>query len=119
MKRIEEINNPKFIKKLNINEMKELSENCGWTITTVNGISGYKVTSYETGNSIFIPGAGYMDGNKIQNGTTYCPYTYLWVNKSYNAAAAAFTATGLGLGCKSYDSVSEKHFGLSIRPVCP
>ena len=100
-----------------IDEMKELSENCGWAITTVNGISGYKVTSYETGNSIFIPGAGFKSGSELISGTV--PYAYLWVNKSYNAAAAAFTATGLGLGCKSYDSVSEKHFGLSVRPVCP
>ena len=100
-----------------IDEMKELSENCGWAITTVNGISGYKVTSYETGNSIFIPGAGFKSGSELISGTV--PYAYLWVNKSYNAAAAAFTATGLGLGCKSYNSVSEKHFGLSVRPVCP
>ena len=100
-----------------IDEMKELSENCGWAITTVNGISGYKVTSYETGNSIFIPGAGYKSGSELISGTV--PYAYLWVNKSYNATAAAFTATGLCLGCKSYNSVSEKHFGLSVRPVCP
>ena len=102
-----------------IDEMKELSENCGWAITTVNGISGYKVTSYETGNSIFIPGAGYKDGSQLQSGTAYSPYTYIWANKSNDTRAAAFTATGLCLGCKSWNSVPEKCLGLSVRPVCP
>ena len=39
-------------------EQKELLDNCTWELTTINSISGYKVTG-PNGNSIFLPAAGY------------------------------------------------------------
>ena len=39
-------------------EWKELWDNCTWTWTQRNGISGMKVTSIANGNSIFLPAAG-------------------------------------------------------------
>ena len=41
-------------------ETRELINNCTWTWTTRNGVSGYEVSSPATGNSIFLPTAGYV-----------------------------------------------------------
>lgn len=38
-------------------DFEELHDSCFWTWTTVNGVSGYEVSSYN-GNSIFLPAAG-------------------------------------------------------------
>ena len=46
---------------------------CLWEKATINGMSGWRVTSKKTGytdKSIFIPAAGY------RLGTTYCFYEY-------------------------------------------
>lgn len=37
------------------------TENCTWQWVSQNGASGYRVTSNRTGNSIFLPAAGYRD----------------------------------------------------------
>ena len=41
-------------------ETRELINNCTWTWTTRGGVSGYEVSSPSTGNSIFLPTAGYV-----------------------------------------------------------
>lgn len=43
-------------------EQDELRDNCTWTLTTKNGIKGYKVTSKTNGNSIFLTAAGSRTG---------------------------------------------------------
>ena len=48
-----------------LSEIMELVENCTWTWTTQNGVSGQLVTG-PNGNSIFLPFAG------IRNGTELC-----------------------------------------------
>ena len=40
-------------------QCQELSDNCTWTWTTLNGKNGYEVKS-ENGNSIFLPASGWM-----------------------------------------------------------
>ena len=45
-------------------EQTELLENCTWELTTVNSVSGYKVTG-PNGNSIFLPAAGYRYGTTL------------------------------------------------------
>ncbi|MBQ7640116.1 MAG: hypothetical protein IJS91_03890 [Bacteroidales bacterium] len=48
-------------------EWKELrnTNNCTWTWTTQNGVYGRLVTSKKTGNSIFLPAAGYRDKGRL------------------------------------------------------
>ena len=41
-------------------EFEELYINCTWTWTSQNGINGYKVTSKNNGNSLFLPAAGWL-----------------------------------------------------------
>ena len=48
-------------------EMWELINNCTWTWTTQNGVSGYNVEG-PNGNSIFLPAAGYICANPFTGG---------------------------------------------------
>ncbi|MCQ2153045.1 MAG: Ig-like domain-containing protein [Bacteroidales bacterium] len=44
------------------------TDNCSWTWTSINGVKGYKVQSKKTGftdNWIFLPAAGYRDGDGL------------------------------------------------------
>ena len=43
-------------------EFNELLNTCKWTWTVVEGVFGYKVSSYRNGNSIFIPVVGVKTG---------------------------------------------------------
>ena len=43
-------------------EWKELCNSCVWISTTYNGIEGYKVIG-PNGNAIFLPAAGFREGN--------------------------------------------------------
>ena len=43
-------------------EFEELREHCTWEWTTQNGHKGYKVTSKQNGQSIFLPAAGFRYG---------------------------------------------------------
>jgi hypothetical protein len=98
----------------NIEEWKELIDNCIWTWTTLNGVNGYEVKA-TNGNSIFLPAAGCHFGSNL---------------KVQDAASS-----GLYWSCSLYKSgidyarlmlfSSNKHdldgygrcFGFSIRPV--
>lgn len=49
-----------------IEEQQELIDECTWTWTTLNGVEGYNVEG-PSGNSIFLPTAGYMYGGGLEN----------------------------------------------------
>lgn len=46
-------------------EMNELVQQCDWEWTALDGINGYRVTSRTTGGSIFLPAAGYKEGQEV------------------------------------------------------
>lgn len=46
-------------------EMNELVQQCDWQWTTLDGVNGYRVTSRTTGGSIFLPAAGYKEGQEV------------------------------------------------------
>ena len=50
-------------------EMKELSDSCSWTWKTINGVYGFVIEKKAggTGNKIFLPSAGYMNGTSLDN----------------------------------------------------
>lgn len=52
-------------------EMEELVDKCTWTWTTQGGHNGYKVTSKTTGNSIFLPAAGWRNGPSLYDAGYY------------------------------------------------
>lgn len=96
-------------------EQNELIEKCTWTLTTQNGINGYRVSSRINGNSIFLPAAGYRDGDSLEyEGLGGC-YQSSSLNSetSYRADYIGFDSDGVD----SYATVRLE--GHSVRAVCP
>ncbi len=85
-------------------EIGELEDtnNCTWTWTTQNGVSGYKVTSKKNGNSIFLPGAansGYYWSSSAYPGSTFYAYCLMFTSVSVNC------------------DYSQRNYGQSVRAV--
>ena len=92
-------------------ERDELYEYCNWEWTTKNGVEGYKVTSKQNGNSIFLPLAGCIDGD-----WTNTAYGFYWTStvnteNTWNAYDINFTSSFVLMN----DDV--RVYGRSVRPV--
>ena len=95
-------------------ELDELLNNCTWTCTTLNGVTGHRVTG-PNGNSIFLPFAGYRNGQEVRGRGSWGDYwsSSLGSSYSYDAYDLAFDSGVFGLD--SY----PRECGRSVRPVCP
>ena len=100
-------------------EWTELIENCTWTWSTVDGVSGQLVTG-TNGNSIFLPAAGYRSDNTLKDADYrgyYCipslcnDLNYMAVDDPSNSWHMNISASGFDRG------VNTRYCGLSIRPV--
>ena len=129
-------------------EFLELMNDCTWELVTLNGIGGYKVTSKISGyteNSIFIPLAGYYNGNNLVSswkvaedmifgsgfywsssidGDKNEPY-YLWLlNRNFYLSEnhpQYFTNDSINIcrGDTPFDYPIGKQTGFTVRPVQP
>ena len=96
-------------------EMNWLVENCDWTWTTEDGVSGYRVVSKTegcVGNSIFLPAAGYQEGSYYTALGTDC---YYWTSTK-NIDSQAYFLHGDNTTRTSLNGF-ERFYGLSVRPV--
>ena len=98
-------------------ELKDLWTKCQWTWqpagnTKYNGVAGYEVTG-TNGNSIFIPHAGYYDGEKKDY------WTVLWSSTLYPANDESAWILWFSSGTTSCSNYAERYLGVSVRPVCP
>ena len=93
-------------------ERDELRTECDWEWTSVNGVSGYLITG-PSGNSIFLPAAGYRDGGVVD---------YRGARGYYWSA----TLYSLGSDCAYYLNFLDdryggggryRDFGHTVRPV--
>ena len=97
-------------------EFTELRNNCDWTWTTQNGVSGCLVVSKINGKSIFLPASGFRGDYKT---TTTSPGEL----GSYWSSSVSSTSTKAY--CVSFNSqqlsitTDYRYYGASIRPVCP
>lgn len=92
-------------------DFEELRDCCFWTWTTLNGVNGYKVESYN-GNSIFLPAAGGF--YETPNSVGECCYYWSGTIKEGSALYANY------LIAKSYSykvDYANRHNGYPIRPV--
>ena len=92
-------------------ECQELIDKCKWVWTTLDGHAGYKVTG-SNGNSIFLPAAGYSDGDSaydVGSGDYYWSSTP-FSNDSY--AWELYFSDG-----SRYMRGTDRKFGESVRPV--
>lgn len=89
--------------------------NCTWTWTTLNGVSGYKVQSKKPGYTdkwIFLPAAGWDRLNGMGTGGDYWSSSLC---SEYN-----YTAWGLDFVSGDWHSGTNLRFnGQSVRAVCP
>ncbi len=95
------------------------TDNCTWTWTTLNGVSGYKVQSKKSGytdNWIFLPAAGYRSGSSLNDVGSEGRY---WSSSQGAAADCARQMRLFSSGVNWYTSYnSYRYLGLSVRPVC-
>ena len=99
-------------------DFTELSNNCNWQWKTINGQTGYKLTSKINGNSIFLPAAGNRDATSLSNTGTYGFY-YSSVPESATASRAyglEFHSSGHNVTV-SYGISFYRYYGLPIRPI--
>lgn len=92
-------------------EIQELIDNCEWEWTELEGVSGYNVTG-PSGNSIFLPAAGYRSGTSASDNGRY---GYYWA-----CDPDALTTMGSYLSFSGFSKRVDplgRHFGISIRPV--
>ena len=93
-------------------EMQELRYNCTWTWTTQNGVNGCRVTG-PSGNSIFLPAAGYCDGSSRDDVGYYGKY---WSSTPHESDTD--DAYGLGFGRDIlYVEWTYRYYGRTVRPV--
>lgn len=88
-------------------------DNCAWKWTTLDGHNGYKVTSKKTGNSIFLPAAGWRVGSSLDRTGVGGHY---WSSTPYEgrtlfAVDLAFGSSFLGTGWRF------RFGGCTVRPV--
>lgn len=103
-------------------EWRELIQGCVWKKTTTANIygktiSGYKVTSKTTGNCIFFPLPGRIQGytiSSVESSGAYWSST-LYYGSNYNCIQAISCAM---TSDNKYTNPARRVEGLSIRPVC-
>ena len=99
-------------------EFDELSDNCTWEYTSINGVYGQKLTSKMPGYTdkwIFLPAAGRKDGsNSVNVGSR----GYYWTS-SHSVGWADKAYEQFFNSSDKYITVLERYFGITVRPVRP
>ena len=101
-----------------MDEINELTnqDNCTWSWTSLNSVSGFLVTSKRNENSIFIPAAGVYWWEYINNIGATC---FLWSSSLYNDSST--NACGLFVDSQFHfwsGTFNSRCCGWPIRPVC-
>lgn len=96
-------------------EFLELCNKCSWQWTSVNGVSGQKVTG-PNGNSIFLPAAGDRDGTEVgsRGSSGYYWSSSLAVDLGYTGRSALYLYFNSGGHNWLSDSREDGH---TVRPV--
>lgn len=106
-------------------EILELKEDCTWTWITQNNVGGFKITG-PNGNYIFLPAAGYYEGDTHKDVGSICFYlsnSLTWAPDFGNPAdyadglylSEAYLSKAMTLGSLNW---SSRCYGYTIRPVC-
>ena len=96
-------------------ELTELCTKCTWTWTSLNGVNGMKVAG-PSGNSIFLPAAGYRYDTSLNGAGSYGHY---WSSSlggfAQSDAWGVYISSG---GAGWYDDYARCE-GFSVRAICP
>ena len=96
-------------------EWTELRSGCTWTWTTENGVYGRKFTSKTTGNSIFLPAAGFRSGIDLDSADSRGRYWSSSLHESDQRFAWCFSFYSGNVLSTASD---YPYYGFSVRPVC-
>ena len=97
-------------------QQDELRDNCTYKFTTVNGISGGKITSNSNGGSIFLPAAGFRWINTSSRPDYVGNAGYYW--SSTQVSSGSHTAYDLFINPNgAYEGNGSRSCGYSVRPV--
>lgn len=94
-------------------EFNELLNNCKWTWTVVEGVFGYRVSSYRNGNSIFIPVVGVKTGYSTSGEGYISSYWSSTLASKSDQAMRLMVLNDPQLGVVQY----ARWIGCPIRPV--
>lgn len=95
-----------------LDQIKELIENCNWELTYFKGVYGAEATSKKNGKSIFFPGAGYRRGTSLfYAGSEGYYWSRTLDTKERQVFYLFFISCGVG------DDYSSRCSGRSVRPV--
>ena len=91
-------------------------DNCSWTLTTIDGVNGYKVQSKKSGytdNWIFLPAAGYRNSNDLYDVGSYGNYwsSSLKSDRPGDAYNMWFYLNSF------FRTHNYRFYGYSVRPV--
>ena len=97
-------------------EIKELIDNCIWTLTTQDGVNGYQLDG-PNGNTIFLPYVGWRGGSGLIYAGSRAQY---WSSSLNTAFSKSYEALSLDIASSFYEwDGSTRYYGLSVRPVRP
>ena len=96
-------------------EIKELLNNCSWTVSTYYGVKGMTVTG-PNGNSIFLPFAGYRYDDELDEAGYYGCY---WSGTNDEVNDYDYIAYFFHFDDDGYREwgIDRRGYGLSVRPV--
>lgn len=94
-------------------EFTELVTNCTWEWTTLNSIEGYRITSADTGNSIFLPTTGWINGIDYEWNDSHCMH---WTSNPVGIQAWCNGATNNQYHGNAW-MFNNRYYGIPIRPV--
>lgn len=98
-------------------EWCELRDNCTSEWTSVNGVSGYMLTSKSNANTIFLPAAGCMVGDAAYPGAN----GFYWSSKLHGDRQEAYACNFFYKSETnkhiSFDGRTPRWYGGSVRPV--
>ena len=95
-------------------EANELVHECDWTWTESDGVQGYRIESRKNGNSIFLPAAGYMEGDELNyHGTDGRYWTATRHPYHPQCAMNIFFSEAF-----YYAYFYDRFRGYPVRPVC-
>ena len=95
-------------------EIQELIDNCTWTWTTQDGVSGYKVDG-PNGNAIFLPAAGNREDSVLKDAGSLGYYWSSSLDTVYSKCGRYLSFASGGHDRLRY----LRYCGFSVRPVRP
>ena len=94
-------------------EIKELYYDCTWVWAEINDKNGHLVIG-PNGNSIFLPAAGYRDGDEIR----YCGSLGYYWSSTLGEFYSSYNACALNFNHDSYKWRDDyRYYGYTVRPV--